>query len=75
MQLLLDGLCVWLHIQLMLNQVRRDSSHISRFRSEDVPIILEELDELAFLFRIQLGHDIRDFFGVTWVELYCLLLN
>jgi hypothetical protein len=37
----------------MLNQLSRNSRHVSRLPCEDVPIFLEEFDVRVFLFRIQ----------------------
>jgi hypothetical protein len=34
--------------------------------------VLEEVDELAFLFRIQVGHDLHDFGWVPNVDLHGL---
>jgi hypothetical protein len=40
-------------MQFMLNQFPRNSKHVSRLPSKDVPIFLEEFDEHKFLFGIQ----------------------
>jgi hypothetical protein len=40
-------------MQFVLNQLPRNSRHVSRLPCEDVPIFLEEFDECEFLFRIQ----------------------
>jgi hypothetical protein len=41
-------------MQFMLNQFPRNSRHVSRLPSEDVPIFLEEFGEREFLFGIQI---------------------
>jgi hypothetical protein len=37
----------------MLNQLPRNSRHVSRLSCEDIPIFLEEFGEREFLFRIK----------------------
>jgi hypothetical protein len=51
---LLDGLCLWVYVQFMLNQFPRNSRHVSRLPCKDVPIFLEEFGEREFLFGIQI---------------------
>jgi hypothetical protein len=50
---LLDGLSLWFEMQFMFYQFSRNSKHVSRLSSEDVPIFMEEFDECYFLFRVQ----------------------
>jgi hypothetical protein len=40
-------------MQFILNQLPRNSRHVSRLPCKDAPIFLEEFDEREFLFRIQ----------------------
>jgi hypothetical protein len=44
---------MWVQMEFMLNQLPRDSRHVSILLSKDVPIFLEEFDEHEFLFGIQ----------------------
>jgi hypothetical protein len=41
----------------MLGQLSRDSQHVRRLPCEHIPIVLQELDERAFLFVIEAGAD------------------
>jgi hypothetical protein len=50
---LLDRLGVWFEMEFVLNQLPRDSQHVSRLPCKDVPTFLEEFDEREFLFGIQ----------------------
>jgi hypothetical protein len=52
-ELLLDGLGLWVQIEFMLNQFRRDSRHVSRLPCKDVHVLLEEFDKREFLFGFQ----------------------
>jgi hypothetical protein len=40
-------------MEFVLNQLPRDSRHVSKLLCKDVPIFLEEFDEREFLFGIQ----------------------
>ena len=50
MQVLLDGFSFRVHVQSALSQFPWDTGHVRWFPCEDVPILTEKLDELAFLF-------------------------
>jgi hypothetical protein len=50
---LLDGLALWVEMQFMLNQLPRNSRHVSRHPCKNVPIFLEEFDEHDFLSGVQ----------------------
>ncbi len=52
---LLDGLGLRVEMQFLLNQLPKDSRHVSKLPCEDVPIFLEEFDEREFLFAIQIS--------------------
>jgi hypothetical protein len=57
MQLLLDRPCLGIDLQFVLGQFSRDSRHIRRLPCEYVSVILQKLDERAFLFVVQAGAD------------------
>jgi hypothetical protein len=57
MQLLSYRPCLGIHLQFVLDQLSRDSRHICRLPCEYVSVILQKLDERAFLFVIQAGAD------------------
>ena len=44
-------------MELVLGKFPRYSRHVLRGPCKDVPILTEELDELAFLFAVQSGPD------------------
>jgi hypothetical protein len=54
MESLLNGLGLHVKMQLMLNQLPRNSRRVSRLPCEDVPIFLEEFDEREFVFGVQI---------------------
>jgi hypothetical protein len=56
-QLLSDRPRLGIDLQLVLDQFSRDSRHICRLPCEYVSVILQKLDERAFLFVIQAGAD------------------
>jgi hypothetical protein len=53
MQLLPDRSCLRIHFEFVLGQFSRDSRHIRRLPCKHVPIVLQELDERAFLFVVE----------------------
>jgi hypothetical protein len=53
MQILSDRPRLGIDLQFVLGQVSRDSRHIRRLPCEYVSVILQKLDERAFLFVIQ----------------------
>jgi hypothetical protein len=57
MQLLSDRPRLGIDLQFVLGQFSRDSRHISRLPCEYVSVILQKLDERAFLFVVQAGAD------------------
>jgi hypothetical protein len=50
---LLDGLGLWVEMQFMLNQLPRNSRHVSRHPYKNIPIFLEEFDWHEFLSGVQ----------------------
>lgn len=40
-------------LQSVLNQLSGYTRHVSGLPCEDVPVLMEELDELGFLFRVK----------------------
>jgi hypothetical protein len=57
MQFLSDRPRLGIDLQFVLGQFSRDSRHIRRLPYEYVSVILQKLDERAFLFVIQAGAD------------------
>jgi hypothetical protein len=56
-QLMSDRPHLGIDLQFVLGQLSRDSWHIRRLPCEYVSVILQKLDERAFLFVIQAGAD------------------
>ena len=52
---MLDRFSVLSDIERVLSEPPRDTRHIRWLLGKDIPILTEELDERAFLFRIQSG--------------------
>jgi hypothetical protein len=52
MKSLFDGLGLQVKMEFVLNQLPRNSKHVSRLPCEDVPIFLEEFDQREFLFGV-----------------------
>ena len=52
----------------MLNQFPRNTRHVLWSPCEDVPILTEELDERAFLFRVQARADHSDAVRIGFVQ-------
>ena len=52
-----DWLKFWINIKSVLNELSRYTRHVRRFPCKDVTVLTDELDERAFLFRIQIGAD------------------
>jgi hypothetical protein len=48
----------WVDTKSMLGQSPGNTRHVKRLPCEDVPVLTEELDELAFLFAIKGGGDV-----------------
>jgi hypothetical protein len=57
MQLLPDRSCLRIHFRFVLGQFSRDSQHVRRLPCEYIPIILQEPNERAFLFVVEVGAD------------------
>ena len=47
---LFDRLRLGVSVEMVLSEFSRDARHVRRFPCEDVPILMDELDERAFLF-------------------------
>jgi hypothetical protein len=56
-QWLLDHLGIWPNMKRVLSQLPRHTWHVFWRPCEDVPILTEEADELAFLFGREAGAD------------------
>ena len=67
-QLLLDRPWLGIDLQFVLGQFSRNSRHIRRLPCEYVSVILQELDERAFLFVIQAGTDDGSFAFISEPE-------
>ena len=52
-----DWLKFRINIESVLSEFSRYTWHVRRFPCKDVPVLTDELDERAFLFRIQIGTD------------------
>ena len=52
-----DRLKLWINIESVLSEFPQDTRYVGRFPCKDVPVLTDELDERAFLFRIQIGTD------------------
>ena len=46
-----------IHIKGVLSELPQYTWHVRRLPCKNVPILMDELDERAFLFRIQVGTD------------------
>jgi hypothetical protein len=75
MQLLLDRPRLGIDLQFVLSQFSRDSRHIRRLPCEYISVILQKLDECAFLFVIQAGADDSGlaFISEPEVDSFCFL--
>jgi hypothetical protein len=69
---LLDGLGLRVEMQFLLNQLPRDSRHVSKLPCEDVPIFLEEFDEREFLFGVQIITHVNNLGGFLRRQRDCL---
>ena len=54
---LLDRFKLGIDIKSVLSEFPRYTWHVRRFPCKDVPVLMDELDERAFLFGIQVGTD------------------
>ena len=72
---LLDRLRIRPDVQRVLGELPRNTRHVLGGPCEDVPILTEEVDELAFLFAVQAGSDDDAFawLGGVQRDLLCVL--
>ena len=49
---------LWVDTESMLSQLPGNTRHVRWLPREDVPVLTEELDELAFLFAVQRGGNV-----------------
>jgi hypothetical protein len=62
-----------LHLMLRVcSATSRDTQHFYWAPHKKVPVAFEEVDELAFLFRIQVGTDLHGFSWVLGIDLHGL---
>ena len=52
-----DRLKLWINIESVLSEFYRYTRHVRRLPCKYVPVLTDELDERAFLFRIQVSAD------------------
>ena len=57
-----DQLKLWINIESVLSKFSRYTRHVRRLPCKDVPVLMDELDERAFLFWIQVSTD-NELFG------------
>ena len=56
----------------MLGEIRRNTQHVFGRPCKDVPILTEQINELAFLFAIEVGPHDSVPLRVLWVQGYLL---
>ena len=56
---LFDRFILGINIESVLSEFSQCTWHVRRFPCKDVPILTDELDERAFLFRIQVSADAK----------------
>jgi hypothetical protein len=61
-----------LDVKCVLGDFPGDTRHFYRTPREHVPIALEEVDKLAFLFRVQAGSDLYSFGWASGFDLHDL---
>jgi hypothetical protein len=69
---LLDQPRTGFDVEGVLGDFPRDSQHFCRAPHKHVPIVLKEVDELAFLFAVQIGLDLYGFGWVPVIDLHGL---
>jgi hypothetical protein len=69
---LLDRLRTGLDVEGVLGDFLRDTQHFCWALRKHVPIALQEVGELAFLFRIQAGPDLHSFAWVLDINMHGL---
>jgi hypothetical protein len=52
-----DWSCLRINFKFVLGQFSQDSRHVRRLPCEYIPIVLQELNERAFLFVVKAGAD------------------
>ena len=69
-----DRLGILADVKFVLGVLPRDTRHVLGGPCEDIPILTEEVDELAFLFAIEAGayDNVLAAAGVFWVGLHFL---
>ena len=70
----MDRLGVLADVEFVLGVLPRDTRHVLGGPCEDILILTEEVDELAFLFVVEAGtyDNVLAAAGVFWVELHFL---
>ena len=70
-----DRLGVLAGVKFVLDVLPRGTRHVLGGPCEDIPILTEEVDELAFLFAVEAGAyvNVLAAAGVFWVELHFLV--
>ena len=66
---MLDRLCVLFDFELVLGEFPRDTRHVGRRPCEDILVLTQELDKLAFLIAVKIGADGSFFGGVVFCQL------
>ena len=56
---LLDRFKLGIDVKSVLSEFPRYTWHVRRFPCKDIPVLTDELDERAFLFRIQVSADAK----------------
>lgn len=64
---LLDRLGAWPNVKLVLGEFPRHSRHVLWRPGKDVPVLMEELNKLAFLSAAQFGSDDHELVGVKGI--------
>ena len=52
----------------LLSQLPWDPRHVRWLPREDVPILTEEVDELDFLFLVQIGSNVSELVHIRWMD-------
>ena len=71
-----DTLGVLVDVEFVLGVLPRDTRHVLGGPCEDIPILTEEVDELAFLFAVEAGayDNVLAAVGVFRVQLHFLCI-
>ena len=65
---LLDQLGAWLDVKFVLGEFPQHTRHVLWRPCKDVPVLMEELDELAFLFAAEAGSDQHELSGARGIQ-------